>query len=828
MVFSTIRFLRRFNRASARSIAAAVISLGVASGVGTGLFAFVDAVLLSPFPYPESNRLALVWGSQSRNLPRALSLPNLQDIGSQVTAFSGFSSYMPVGEVRLESEHMVRAVYVGREFFSILGATPLYGNVETLASTERSRPLLVLSYQLWKQRYASDRDILGKAVIVGETAYVVTAVMPPEFFFPDLSSRIWLSPPSDTRGSRTDQAALGIARLNASETFRTAQAELNVVGQRLREQYPEANRHLDVGLFALRGVVLGDYDAAFILLLAGVALLWLMSCGNAAHILLTNHDRRQVEAVTRAALGASPAHLATRVLAEGMAIALVSFGLGLGLAFLVVEMCQAIGIADVYRASLATLSWRVVGASALVVLVATVVASLKPITRTMQLDLAGALRSEGAVGQIASKPAAWWLISVEAAFSLVLVACAGSIVNGFVQMARIDWGFVETDAKMFELDVPPSYSTLVAYTDLGEAVLESVRKIEGVEAVAISSSVPGKTTSWFPRAIAVAGGGEVASAGIVPVFPVTTGYFDTLGVPIVDGRSFSQSDSRLAPNAIVLSRSLRTLVCPRQDCLGMQFEILELAHSQPEVVRRFRTNPGEVVKDRSAWENVGGSPWSVIGVVEDVRILGLEIATPHVAYIDHRQHFQWTTYPPLPRMKLVVRASASTPDVSRQVLGRVRSVEPSLRLVEAASLEDIMARSIAGIGTRRLLFAISVIMASASLIVAAIGVFGVMSLHVAHRRREFAVRLTLGANTRQIIWAVLARHMAWLGFGLFVGLFIVWQAAEVATSLLFEVDPMDPLTLVLSALLLLLVGASALLGPALRAARFNPSVLWRS
>jgi putative ABC transport system permease protein len=779
--------------------AVAVAGLAIGVGASTALFSVLNAVLLRPLPYRAPERLVTVRESVPQiGLESLTSPPTFLDWQRHSPVFESTQAYteafLNFGADGGRVPERVYGLSVTPRLLDALGVRPALGRLfvpEDAAPEARPRAL-VLSHDLWQRRFGGDPHIIGRTIGLGR----VVGVLPSDFFFPsrrfelfrpmDLSR--WTGPeatPEDLRNGRRARFLTVVARLKPGVGIGEARAAMDALAARLADRYPETDLGRGAALRSMDEELLGVVRPPLLLLQAAVVLLLVIAAANVANLQLVRSHARSRELATRAAVGATRVRLVRQLLAESLVLALLGGGAGLLLACWGARVIVALSPASVPRLGDVGLDGRVLVFSLLSSLAACFVSGLLPALRASRTDLVQTLARGGRGGERGRSLAQSAFAVVQLASSLVLLAGAGLLGKSVVRLSDVDAGFVRSESVA--VDLTRSGVERDAWAPFYADLLDRVRGLPGVKAAGITNDLPlgGEETRRSFQLVGddVPAGGEPAHADFRRISP---GYFDAMGVPLRRGRGFEEGETGVA---IVNQAFVRRFLQGRE-ALGRQLAI----------------------------QDVPPLPREIVGVVGDVRHRGLaELPEPRM-YVTHTDR-------PWPNMTLVVRAAAGDPTSLVPALRReVAALDPDLPLANVKTIDQYVGASMAPHTFRlRLVGAF----AATALVLAALGVYGVVAWGVARRQHEIGIRMAVGADAAGIVRLVLRDGLRLVCLGTAAGLAGAVAAARALASLLYAVSPMDPH--VLGTVVVVLAGITlvACYIPARRASRLDPLAVTR-
>lgn len=790
-----------------------VLTLALGVGANTAIFSLVHAVLLRPFPFPDPERLVEIKTVpiKARDYPQGASPMDVEDWQRRSDSFTSIGLYR-AGHVNLvpaDRAIPIQFAQVTPEFFTVLAIPPLLGRTFL---PDEDRPggdvhKAVLSYETWRDAYGRDPAIIGKSIRTAMGSHQVVGVMPQGFIFPGHTD-LWIPIESllqtrkvdrshpDNRGGR---ATRSIARLNLGVGIEQAQADLETIGVELQREYPKTNGNFLPGVWRLRDAEVSDIKRYLWCLLAAVGLVLLICCANVANLLLARATSRSRELTVRAALGASRWHLGRQLLVECLLLSLVGGAAGVAL---------AAGATSLFASYLShwlpawahlRLDPQVLSFNFAVATAAGLIFGLAPLAQARQLNLSQELR-EGARGSTRSgwlRPA---LVVAEVTLSTVLVICAGLMLQTIHRLRQVDTGLqVERvlTVSMNAFRPGPNEERIRSVTAFYRQVAEKLRELPGVVAVGGTDNFPysrGQDTHRRMATVEVRGESDIDERQRAPMMIVdcTPGYFEAMGIPLLEGRDFRESDTLDAPWVMTLSERTAKTLFPDRAALGQQV--------------RFASDSGHA------------DPWAtVIGIVGNVKYgkreseEGLELYFPYTQYGLSRPHFAVRTRGPATGLERMIRDAAA-------------SVDPETPVEEIRSMEGLLEDSL---WRDRLWGSLVGCFAGLALLLAAIGIFGVMSYSVTQRTREIGIRMALGARPTGVLLLVVGESMRLVGLGVVLGALAAVASTRLIRSLLFGVEPADPLSFAGGSCVLILAALLACLIPASRAARVDPLVALR-
>jgi putative ABC transport system permease protein len=794
--------------------AVAVLALALGIGANTAIFSVVNAVLLRALPYSDAGRLVRLYtGSDPSTAPNGpLSYPDLLDYRAQSRTLEYVVGYQSVGTVMLvgggEAER-VRGAEVMADLFPMLGAKAERGRVFTREEDAAGGPaVVVISDGLWRRRFGADPSVVGREVKMGLAgrAATVIGVMPRGFKFPpeDQETIDYYVPFVEENerlrdvsfNNRASYSYPVVAKLRPGVTFEEAAAEVGTIATRLAAEYPDAGARRRARLVSLHEDLVGEYRAPLLVLLGAVGFVLLIACANVANLLLARAASRSKEMAIRTALGAGRLRIARQLLTESLLLALAGGGLGLLLAVWGVDALVRLSPANVPRLSETSLDARVLVFTFAVSLLTGVVFGLVPALQASKTDLAGSLKEGGRGGTsgAARSRLRSLLVVAEVALSLVLLIGAGLFLRSFARLLGTDPGY--SPERVLALTVALDTKK---YTDgdsraefFGRAV-EAVRAVPGVEAAAVTRLLPlgnRDTFDTFEIAGRPSPPGERRAARFYAVSP---DYFRVMSIPVLRGRAFADTDTSKSPRVMVVNEAF---------------------------VREF-FGGADPTGQRIVLDDADGTqlpPCEIVGVVGSVRYERLNDRERPEFYAPFRQSPDFA-------MEVVVRSRASdAAALAPPVRAALKGVDGNLLIWETRTMDELVGRSVA---PQRFNVALLGVFACVALLLAAVGLYGVIAYTVALRTHEIGIRVALGARPRDVVRMVVGHGMGLTLAGIALGLAGSLALARLVSGLLYGVSATDPPTFILVPLLLAAVALAACLVPARRATKVDPLVALR-
>jgi predicted permease len=786
-----------------------ILTLALGIGANTAIFSAVNAVLLRPLGYGDAERLVTIEHRYpSLNLNAPVSVPGFLDYQrarsiESMAVETGWAANL-TGEG--EPERLQGARVTGR-FFGTLGVPAERGRTLLPGEDSAGREhVAVLSYGLWQRLFGGSRGVVGRSLSLNSESYQVVGVMPRDFR--DVQNRnveLWIPlvfrPDQLADGERTHEFLNLVARLRTGVPLEQAAAEIRTLAEQLKRQYPAAYpSDWSLVTTSLAQHLVGDVRPALLVLLGAVGFVLLIACANVANLLLARAAARSKEIAVRTALGASRDRLIRQLLTESVMLALMGGVLGLFLAFWGVRAIIALNPANLPRADEIGVDPPVMLFTLLVSLVTGLLFGLAPAVHTAAADLHGMLKEggRGSAGDRGGQGLRRMLVVAEVALALTLLTGAGLLIKSFARLQGVDPGFEPRRLLTFNLSLPASrYHSDTAQIAFFDQVIPAVSAVPGVRGVGATSVMPfggGWSTAGF----------EIEGYQTPPKQPgpwgdiriVSPSYFATLGIPLRRGRLLDEQDRSGSPEVAVIDDEFVRRYWPHDDPIG----------------KRFTFGPPAGATDTSSREWV-----TVVGVVGHTKQEGLDAENRLQLYLPYRQAGQ-------PFLTFAVRTAGPPEQYVNPVRRAVQSVDPEQPLSNVRSMDELISRSV---GQRRLSMMLLSLFSGLALVLASVGIYGLMSYSVAQRSRELGVRIALGADRLDVLRLVLRQGMSLALTGIVIGVGAAFALSRVIESQLFGVRATDPTTFVAVAALLGLTALAANLIPAWRATRVDPAVVLR-
>jgi predicted permease len=782
-------------RATPAFTLAAVTTLALAIGANTAIYSVVDGVLLRPLPFHAPDRL-LQLRVVHANESYGAAPPDLVDYRSRSTLFEGFGAVEPASFTLLiegTDPERITGARVSVNWFDLLRVRPLHGRLFAAGDDATPwAPLLVVSEGLWRRRFAADTAVIGKPVRINSRSFTLLGVVPDGLGYP-FNAEAW-QPLGFTPAQLVDRARRGgwlglVGRVRDGTSVDAARAEVERVNSVVQSEFPENYRGRRVRAIAVHDFVVGEMRRPLLVVLAAVALVLLIACANVANLLLVRGARREGEMAVRAALGAGRGRLARQLLTESVILAVVGGAAGVALAVAGIRALLAMSPAFP-RLDAVHVDPRVLAATAVVTIVTGLAFGALPALHAARADLTSALRGMGRTGQgrRTTDLTKRTIVVVQVALAVSLLSASGLLLRSFAQLTAVDPGFEPAQVQTMRLNLPGrNYDSPQQYRAFAEALEPRLQALPGVRAAAIANAVPLDDAS-FREPVAIRG--AAPRDGIdqrADVRRVSPRYFDALAIALLRGRYLSTDDRASGAATAVVSEEFARLHFPNGDPLGHWIDGME-----------------------------GGSA-QIVGVVADVRALGLESAPEPTVYRPIAQA-------PVQNLLVVLATSVPPASVTAATRAAVREVDRELPLFDVQSMDERVASYL---GARRFYATLLGLFASIALVVAAVGLFGVIAYSVSQRSHELGVRIALGATRGRVASMVVGEAMGLCTVGAVVGIGVSLGATRALEGMLYGVTATDLPTLAGALAVLATVALLASYLPARRASRVDPLIAMR-
>ncbi len=794
-----LRFGLRVLRKSPVFSLVAILTLAMGIGAITTLFSVVQATLLDPLPFRNGEALTVLWTSNpSEGQERYFVSP--QDFGDwreMNETFESMAAYWPTPVAITELDGgpaRATAVYTTENFFQVMEAGTVVGRTFTPEEGPGSQQVAILSQDLWETRFGGDPEVVGRTIIIDGQGLEVVGVVRGEHTFPE-GAGIWLNMtwPMSIQ-SRFARWMSAVGRLAPGVPLERAQGDMDRVALRLAEEHP-ADAGWEIGMSSLQDDLVGDTGRALWILLGATSLILLIACANVANLLLSRAESRSLEVAVRSAFGASRGRIGRQLITESLLLAGCGAAVGTGTAWMAIRILPSLAPDVLPFTASVSLNGRVLGVTILATLVTGILFGLAPVVRILRGRVFSPLK-EGGRGTRSSRSVRLQisLVVLQLALATVLTVGAGLLARSFDTLRNVDTGFSTGGVLSFEVDLSPSAAETDAdVSRIYEEIIASLAALPGVETVGATSELPLTETLDYSQPFTVDDRiyqpGEETRAFFRHVSP---GFFSALGTPILEGRGLGESDRLNVGGVVVVNETLARRYWPTGSPIGKRISDTG-----------YRWGPLGVVLVSEA---------EVVGVVKDIRYEGIRQEPQPALYFNYHQA-------PIRRMALTVRTFGDPDALINAARETVATVDPDLPISNIRSMDAVVGTALAGDRFRTLLLGL---FGSVALVLAAIGVYGVLAYSVEQRVREVGIRMALGATRERVRQMVLQEGFRLLATGLGIGLAGALAMGGILSSQLFGVSPRDPVVIGGVVVVLALVGIVASGLPAHRATRVDP------
>jgi putative ABC transport system permease protein len=688
---------------------------------------------------------------------------------------------------------------VETNFFSVLQAKPILGR-DFLPGEDQAaaEPVAIISHNMWQQRYGGDPGLIGRRTTIDGKSYLVVGVLPAGIYYPTPETNLYiplvLAPKEILRGAGFLRV---LGRLKPGVTIESARADLDTVAARLGEQYPAENKGVGYNIVSMHEQVVGPIKPALMVLLAAVGCVLLIACTNVANLLLARASARRTEFAIRAALGATRARLVRQMIIESVLLSLIGGGLGLLFAIAGVPAILSISANSIPRAAEIGINLKVLGFTGLVSLLTGLLFGIVPALRSSSKETADGLKEgrRGMTGSVLHQRLLSLLVVSEVAIALVLLVGAGLMIRSFFTLNSVSPGFNPKGVLTVGVGLPAaSYPDLPKQADFYNRMAMDVRTIPGVESAAVIIRLPmlgfNASTNFTIQSQPVA----PENSPLADFRAVTQDYFKTMGIPFLQGRDFTDREMKEAPDVVLVNQTLATRLFAGGNPIGQRLQVF------PEPNR---------------WREI-------IGVVGDVKLLGLDADTNPAIYVPMIQN----PYPnALRNVFLVTKTSGNPKSLVPEIRSRLRALDKDIPISQVQTMDEIVSNSLS---QRRLSMSLLIVFAALAALLAAVGIYGVMAYIVTQRTHEIGIRMAMGARAIDVMTMVLRDGAKLAAAGVVIGLIAAFALTRVMSSMLFGVSAIDPTTFIVISGLLAGVALLASFVPARRASRVNPIVALRN
>jgi putative ABC transport system permease protein len=794
-----------------------IIALALGIGANTAIFSVVNTVLLRPLPYHESERLVFLNEKSPVLDEMSISYPNFTDWRNHNQSFEKIGVYnrasynlTGVGE----AERIVTG-QVSADLFSVLRVNALHGRVFTNEEDKPGGPpVVVLSYPLWQRRFGGQTSILNQPITLNNKSYTVVGIMPESYLYPS-RVEMWVpvgqlsdQPSWQSRGNHP--GLYGVARLKPGVTFEQAEADMNNVAANLEKQYPDTNTATRVRMRPLIEIFVSDVRRALWVIFGAVFFVLFIACANIANLLLARATARKKEMAIRTAVGASRWRIARQLLTESILLSLIGGGIGLVLARWGVDLILYMSPNAIPRSREIGLDWTVLAFTVGVSFLTGILFGLLPAIQAGEVDVHETLKETGR-GVSGRHWLRSSLVVVEVATTLVLLIAAGLMIRSFYLLQKVNPGFSDEHLTSFSVSLPQKkYATEEQQASFYNRLLENIRALPGVESAAAASGLPLGNNGW--QTSFVIDGQPVPPREQIPLMEaclVTPDYFKAMNIPVLRGRVFTDRDDR----SHLAGRDLSKLNENQRAIAGLNSIVID-----EEFAKRYWPNEDPVGKRVRLGTENDAPRLEVLGVVGRVKMESLNQNSDRVqGYFPYNQT-------PDNSMTVIIKGAADPNQLISSVRGAIKEIDPDQPIYSVRTMNEIRAESVAG---ERLNLTLLSLFAGIALVLAIVGIYGVMSYSVTQRTHEIGIRMAIGARPRDVFKMVLAQGMKLALIGVVLGLGFAFALTRLMETMLFGVEPTDKLTFAAISIMLITVALLACYLPGRRATKVEPTISLR-
>lgn len=780
-----------------------IVTLALGIGANTAIFTVVNAVVLRPLPFQDGDRLAVVWTTKDTNQEQPLSFADYNDLKNQTKTFSAVGAASPLWNFTLTGggePEPLQGMYVSANLFELLRVVPERGrNFTSDEDRVGGTPVAIISRSLWERRFGGDQDIIGKQIVVSGTSATVVGVMPAGFRLLDPAAELWVPLQQNQFASSGRQVRLlsVVGRLSDGLAPAAASSELSTIANQWAGQYPDTNKGVGMRVVPLHDQVTGKVRPALLLLLGAVGLVLLIACANIINLMLVRSASRQKEIAVRAALGAGRVRLLRQLLTESITLSLLGGGAGILLGSWGVQALLALNPISIPQYNRIGIDFNVLGFTLAASVLTGIVFGLAPAWQTLKFDLHSALKEGGrtAIADRSQRRLSSLLVIAETAMAMVLLIGAGLLLKSFAQLLNVNPGFVTENVLTMQIGLPNAgyqdpqkRAAFLKQLETNLAAAPEVSSVGFVTRLPLMSAL-NNITSFLAIE------GREVPPGERPEIDfrrASTGYFQTMGIPLLSGRLVTEQDVANNTASVLINEAMAKRFWPGEDPVG----------------RRIST--ANSTGQQTQWQ-------TIVGVVGSVRHLGLDVEPRPEIY------YHTNTSPPFGPV-VVIRTTGDPQRLISIARAKVREIDRDVPISNVNTMEQLVAQSVA---QRRFGMFLVGIFAALALVLAVVGIYGVVSYSVAQRTNEIGVRMALGASASDVLKLVLKNGMTLALIGVGIGLAAAVAVTRLMSAMLFEVKPTDVATFAIVSVGLILVALLACYVPARRAMKVDPLVALR-
>jgi putative ABC transport system permease protein len=808
-----VRYALRILRGSPGFTVVAILTLALGIGANTAIFSVIDSVLLRPLPYRDPAGLVMLWENNSQHASphNTVSPPDFLDWQNRNSVFAEMAAMFDQ-HANLTGNGLPQEVVlqdVSANFFSVLGVNPIVGPGFTAENGKAGHDdVVVLSYGFWKERFAGDAAIIGKTILLNGHAQTIVGVAPENFSwfikdgsFTGAKPQMWTPFVFPARFS--DRKGIGrflsvVARLRPGETVPRAQSQMNTIAARIAEEYPDFNKYWGANVVPVRDQISGDLRPALLILFGAVVFVLLISCANVSSLLLARAAAREREIAVRTAIGASPWRIARQLLTESVLLALIGGAIGVALAVWGTNLLLAAGPENLLDLRSIPIDWRVLAFAAGSTLLAGLLFGVLPSYISSHSGISETLKESGR-GSSAGKRrrfARSAFVVTQMSLAVVLLAGSGLLIRSFIRLVGVDPGFDASHLLTFKVSLPTSkYNGDKALLEFFQQLLSRVSHLPGVRSASMCSFPP-FTGLGSATGVHVLSQPErsLMDLPVAAVRIIGADYFSTMQIPLHSGRTFNEQELAEERHAVIINQAFADQFLKGVNPLGQKAVIY-----------------------MKSLEESKNTPSEIIGVVGDVRQMALDTPAEPTVYWAHPELV-------ISEMTIVVRTASDPLLLVSAVRGELRQMDPEQPMAAISTMDQLLAGTLS---RSRFTMLVLGVFAALALVLACVGIYGVIAYSVTQRTQEFGIRMALGANRRDVFRLVLGQGTRLTLVGIGLGIAAALVVTQLMATLLYGVKATDPLTFIAVALLLAIVALAACYIPARRATRVDPIVALR-
>ena len=812
-LWQDLKYAARVLRLNPGYTAVAVATLALGIGANAAIFSVADAVMLRPYSYPGMERIVVMHERTRRGDQMSVAWPTFLDWKAQNQSFEHVGIYRgtTANLTGGEQPERLNAAIASSGVFGAMGIQPVLGRAFTDEDDRGAARVAVLSERLWRARFDAAADVVGRTILLNNEPHLVIGVMPSGMRFPSRLTDVWLPlgpvVPTLPQSRGVHPGLYAVGRLKPGVSFEQATADMDTIARRLEAQHADSNKDVAVAMTLYFEQIVQNIRPTLYMLLGAVGFVLLIGCANLANLMLARAERRQHEIAVRAALGAERRRIVQQLLTESLLLAAIGGSLGVLLADWMVKLFVASRPVTIPRIDLVAVDGRVVAFAAVLTAVTGIVFGLAPALRASAPDLQAALRQTGRGSVSRSRRLRSTLVVAEVALALVLLVGAGLMIRSFARLAAIEPGFDPEGVVTMRVTLPPAkYRELDRWLAFHAALVQRVSALPGVAAAGVNSAVPleggGAEAGVLVEGRPLPVPGEHGTTGLFQAS--SPGYLRAMGIPLLRGRTFTERDTEVSERVAIVDESLVRALFPDGDALGKRIAFeFRGGHSQ---------NPDPVWRE-------------IVGIVRHVRHYGLVSEPPFVQIYVPLEQFPIYFRERRPSMALAARTALPPEALASAIRREVGAIDRDIPIYAVETMSTYLARSTE---QPRLSVMLLTGLGALALVLAVIGIYGVVSYSVAQRTQEIGVRMALGATRADVLRMVVGQAIALIAGGIVLGVAVAFVSSSVMESLLYEISPRDPATLAAIAALLAAVGILAAVMPAHRATRVDPLLALRA